>query len=58
VAGSHAALNDAGVEPGEAVSWALQAVEHDRFWALPPAGDVFAGMLDLELNELRDAIAG
>jgi NAD(P)-dependent dehydrogenase (short-subunit alcohol dehydrogenase family) len=57
VAGSHEALNSAGVEPDEAVSWALKALEHNLFWALPPAADAFACMLDLELHELRDAIS-
>jgi NAD(P)-dependent dehydrogenase (short-subunit alcohol dehydrogenase family) len=57
VSGSHDALNSAGVEPSEAVSWALTALEYNNFWALPPAGDVFTGMLDLELHELRELLA-
>ena len=56
VAGSHEALNLAGVPPREAVSWALQAAEENRFWALPPSGDPFTAMLDVELDELRRAM--
>ena len=42
VLGMHDALNQAGVEPDVAVSWALRALDKDQFWALPVAGDPFA----------------
>lgn len=57
VVGMHDALNQAGVEPDVAVAWALNALEENRFWALPVAGDPFAGMLDAELTELREMIS-
>ncbi|WP_319448176.1 MULTISPECIES: SDR family NAD(P)-dependent oxidoreductase [unclassified Mycobacterium] len=53
VGGMHDALNQAGVEPDVAVSWALRALEDGTFWALPAAGDPFATMLDSELAELH-----
>jgi short-subunit dehydrogenase len=52
VNGSHDALNQAGVEPDVAVAWALNALEDNRFWALPPSGDPFRAMLADELAEL------
>ncbi|HET6733515.1 SDR family NAD(P)-dependent oxidoreductase [Mycobacterium sp.] len=55
VQGMHDALNQGGVEPDEAVAWALRALDENRFWALPVAGDPFAAMLDAELAELREA---
>ena len=55
VRGSHDALNQAGVDPDVAVSWALRALHEGRFWALPAAGDPFAAMLEAELAEL-DAV--
>lgn len=58
VLGMHDALNQAGVEPEVAVSWALGALDKDQFWALPVSGDPFAAMLDTELAELREVIAG
>lgn len=50
---SHDFLNQTGVDPDEAVSWALRALEEGRFWALPGADDPFAVQLDAELAELR-----
>jgi NAD(P)-dependent dehydrogenase (short-subunit alcohol dehydrogenase family) len=58
VLGMHDALNQAGVEPDVAVSWALRALDKDQFWALPVSGDPFADMLDAELAELREVSAG
>lgn len=55
VGGMHDALNQAGVEPDVAVSWALRALDEGTFWALPAAGDPFAAMLHAELAELREA---
>lgn len=55
VTGMHDALNQAGVEPNVAVGWALNALDENRFWALPGPDDPFTGMLDLELTELRSA---
>ena len=50
---SHDFLNQTGVDPDVAVSWALRALEEGRFWALPGADDPFAMQLDAELAELR-----
>ena len=55
VKGGHDALNQIGVEPAVAVSWALRALDDGTFWALPPAGDPFVTMLDVELAELGEA---
>jgi NAD(P)-dependent dehydrogenase (short-subunit alcohol dehydrogenase family) len=52
VSGSHAALNQAGVAPEVAVSWALEALADNRFWALPPEGDPFRKVLADELAEI------
>lgn len=54
VLGMHDALNQAGVEPDVAVSWALRALDKDEFWALPVSGDPFAAMLAAELAELGE----
>jgi NAD(P)-dependent dehydrogenase (short-subunit alcohol dehydrogenase family) len=54
VLGMHDALNQAGVEPDVAVSWALRALDKGEFWALPVAGDPFAVMLSAELAELGE----
>jgi len=54
VLGMHGALNQAGVEPDEAVSWALRALDKGQFWALPVSGDPFAAMLAAELAELGE----
>lgn len=54
VQGGHDALNQAGVDPDVAVSWALRALQEDRFWALPGAGDPFAALLETELAELHE----
>jgi NAD(P)-dependent dehydrogenase (short-subunit alcohol dehydrogenase family) len=53
VDGTHEALNQLGVSPAEAVSWTRRAIADNRFWALPPGGDPFMEMLDVELSELR-----
>ena len=53
VKGGHDALNQIGVDPEVAVSWALRALDDGTFWALPAAGDPFASMLDTELAELH-----
>lgn len=53
VEGAHAALSHAGVEPAVAASWALQALDDKRFWALPPADDTFSAQLAAELSELQ-----
>jgi NAD(P)-dependent dehydrogenase (short-subunit alcohol dehydrogenase family) len=58
VLGMHDALNQAGVEPDTAVSWALRALDKGRFWALPALGDPFAAMLEAEIAELREVSAG
>jgi NAD(P)-dependent dehydrogenase (short-subunit alcohol dehydrogenase family) len=55
VSGSHDALNQAGVEPDVAVAWALEALADNRFWALPPSGDLFREMLAKELAEIAGA---
>ncbi len=49
---SHDALNQGGVEAAVAVAWALEALENNRFWALPPNGDPFRDILADELAEL------
>lgn len=54
VSGGHDALNQAGVDPDVAVSWALRALQDGRFWALPDAGDPFWALLEGELAELHD----
>jgi NAD(P)-dependent dehydrogenase (short-subunit alcohol dehydrogenase family) len=54
----HDALNQAGVDPGVAVSWALRALQEGHFWALPGAGDPFSAMLAAELAELGEVSAG
>ena len=54
VQGMHDALNQAGVDPSEAVSWALRALQEGRFWALPDAGDPFFALLQAELVELGE----
>jgi NAD(P)-dependent dehydrogenase (short-subunit alcohol dehydrogenase family) len=54
VTGMHDALNQAGVEPEVAVSWALRALDTGQFWALPASGDPFADMLAAELAELGE----
>src|SRR5271168_1572373 len=53
VEGSHDFLNQTGVEPDVAVSWALRALEDGTFWALPPTEDPFAQMLAAEHAEIR-----
>jgi NAD(P)-dependent dehydrogenase (short-subunit alcohol dehydrogenase family) len=58
VQGMHDALNQAGVDPGVAVSWALRALQEGHFWALPDAGDPFSAMLEAELAELGEVSAG
>jgi NAD(P)-dependent dehydrogenase (short-subunit alcohol dehydrogenase family) len=57
VQGSHDALNQAGVDPDTAVSWALNAVQDGQFWALPDATDPFRALLDGELDDLRKPCA-
>jgi NAD(P)-dependent dehydrogenase (short-subunit alcohol dehydrogenase family) len=54
VLGMHDALNQAGVDPEVAVSWALGALDKGQFWALPVPGDPFAEMLEAELAELAE----
>jgi len=54
VRGGHDALNQAGVDPEVAVSWALRALQEGRFWALPVSGDPFVVMLEAELAELGE----
>ena len=53
VEGSHDFLNQTGVEPDVAVSWALRALEDGTFWALPSTEDPFAQMLAAEHAEIR-----
>lgn len=53
VEGGHDFLNQTGVAPDVAVSWALRALEQGHFWALPGSDDPFAMMLDAELAEIR-----
>lgn len=55
VEAGHEALNQIGVAPAEAVSWALKALDEGRFWALPPREDVFSVALQAELAEMLDA---
>jgi NAD(P)-dependent dehydrogenase (short-subunit alcohol dehydrogenase family) len=55
VEGGHELLNQSGVEPAEAVSWAMRALDENRFWALPPQGDPFMAILDSEQHELARA---
>jgi NAD(P)-dependent dehydrogenase (short-subunit alcohol dehydrogenase family) len=54
VRGMHDALNEAGVEPEVAVSWALTALGNDEFWALPVSRDPFTATLAAELAELGE----
>lgn len=56
VEGTHQALNELGVSPGEAASWALRALQQKRFWAFPPENDLFTGLFAAELKEMQDAI--
>jgi NAD(P)-dependent dehydrogenase (short-subunit alcohol dehydrogenase family) len=58
IEGGHALLNQSGVEPGEAVSWVMRALDQNRFWALPPQGDPFMAILDTEQEELARACRG
>jgi NAD(P)-dependent dehydrogenase (short-subunit alcohol dehydrogenase family) len=58
IAGGHELLNQSGVEPAEAVSWAIRALDQNRFWALPPKGDPFMAILDIEQDELARASRG
>jgi NAD(P)-dependent dehydrogenase (short-subunit alcohol dehydrogenase family) len=58
IEGGHALLNQSGVEPGEAVSWVMRALDQNRFWALPPQGDPFTAILDTEQEELARACRG
>jgi NAD(P)-dependent dehydrogenase (short-subunit alcohol dehydrogenase family) len=58
IEGGHQLLNQSGVEPAEAVSWALRALDMNRFWALPPQGDPFMAILDTEQDELARAAHG
>jgi NAD(P)-dependent dehydrogenase (short-subunit alcohol dehydrogenase family) len=58
IEGGHALLNQSGVEPGEAVSWVMRALEQNRFWALPPQGDPFMAILDTEQEDLARACRG
>lgn len=56
VQGGHDALNQAGVDPEVATAWAFNALQEQRFWALPDANDPFCVLLDKELAELREAV--
>ncbi len=58
IEGGHALLNESGVEPGEAVSWVMRALDQNRFWALPPQGDPFMAILDTEQEDLARACRG
>jgi NAD(P)-dependent dehydrogenase (short-subunit alcohol dehydrogenase family) len=58
IEGGHELLNQSGVEPAEAVSWAMRALDQNRFWALPPKGDPFMAILDIEQDELARASRG
>jgi NAD(P)-dependent dehydrogenase (short-subunit alcohol dehydrogenase family) len=58
IEGGHALLNQSGVEPAEAVSWAMRALDQNRFWAMPPQGDPFMAILDTEQQELTRACRG
>ncbi|GAC1401241.1 MAG: hypothetical protein NVSMB60_15950 [Mycobacterium sp.] len=55
VEGGHDFLNQTGVHPDVAVSWAMSALERRAFWALPNADDPFVAMLDAELDELGES---
>ncbi len=52
---AHDALNSAGAEPRDVVEEALQALDQERFWALPPEDDGFSAMLQSQLDELAEA---
>jgi NAD(P)-dependent dehydrogenase (short-subunit alcohol dehydrogenase family) len=58
IEGGHELLNRSGVEPAEAVSWAMRALDQNCFWALPPKGDPFMAILDIEQDELARASRG
>jgi short-subunit dehydrogenase len=48
----HSALDRLGAQPAVVAGWVLDALDHDRFWVLPPADDPFTTMLRAEVSEL------
>lgn len=55
--GSHGALNHFGMTPEATAGWVMGALEQNRFFVFPPAGDMFSDKLLGELEQLKDAIA-